>query len=90
MWGVVGFSLSTFIIIIVMIIIIIMIIIMIMIIVITGIANVGGLAGTQMPERVLSDAYEKGGKQMIGLDAMIIILKMISVIIAVIIIMIII
>ena len=37
-----------------------------MMIVITGIANVGGLAGTQMPERVLSDAYEKGGKQMIG------------------------
>ena len=33
---------------------------------IPGIANVGGLAGTQMPERVLSDAYEKGGKQMIG------------------------
>ena len=40
-----------------------MIIFMIMI---KGIANVGGLAGTQMPERVLSDAYEKGGKQMIG------------------------
>ena len=37
-----------------------------MIIAIAGIANVGGLAGTQMPERVLSDAYEKGGKQMIG------------------------
>ena len=70
MWGVVGFSLSTSIIIIVMIIIIIMIIIMI----ITGIANVGGLAGTQMPERVLSDAYEKGGKQMIGLVAIIIII----------------
>ena len=33
---------------------------------IEGIANVGGLAGTQMPERVLSDSYEKGGKQMIG------------------------
>ena len=44
-------------------------IVMIIIIIITimpGIANVGGLAGTQMPERVLSDAYEKGGKQMIG------------------------
>ena len=40
--------------------------ILIMNIVVTGIANVGGLAGTQMPERVLSDAYEKGGKQMIG------------------------
>ena len=36
------------------------------IIMIEGIANVGGLAGTQMPERVLSDSYEKGGKQMIG------------------------
>ena len=35
-------------------------------IMIEGIANVGGLAGTQMPERVLSDSYEKGGKQMIG------------------------
>ena len=37
-----------------------------LIIMIEGIANVGGLAGTQMPERVLSDSYEKGGKQMIG------------------------
>ena len=36
------------------------------IIIIEGIANVGGLAGTLMPERVLSDSYEKGGKQMIG------------------------
>ena len=45
-----------------------------MMIVITGIANVGGLAGTQMPERVLSDAYEKGGKQMIGVDVIIVII----------------
>ena len=41
-------------------------IITIIIMIMPGIANVGGLAGTQMPERVLSDAYEKGGKQMIG------------------------
>ena len=48
------------------------------IIVITGIANVGGLAGTQMPERVLSDAYEKGGKQMIGVDVIIVIIFIIT------------
>ena len=49
-----------------------------MVIVITGIANVGGLAGTQMPERVLSDAYEKGGKQMIGVDVIIVIIFIIT------------
>ena len=56
---------------------------------ITGIANVGGLAGTQMPERVLSDAYEKGGKQMIGALRIIFII-IISIIIVLIIIIIII
>ena len=58
-------------------------------IVITGIANVGGLAGTQMPERVLSDAYEKGGKQMIGALRIIFIIFIIIIIMLIIIIIII-
>ena len=57
---------------------------------ITGIANVGGLAGTQMPERVLSDAYEKGGKQMIGALRIIFIIFIIIIIMLIIIIIIII
>ena len=52
--------------------------IIIIITIMPGIANVGGLAGTQMPERVLSDAYEKGGKQMIGHIIIIIIILFIT------------